>query len=94
MKIHGYRINRPSAEVNENLMNDLKTGWPILSDMNRDEAIQNLFISKVDIVIGQDNIWSLLLEGLIKNPLEAFESLNLKLGWTVGGRVSTTSSIS
>ena len=30
------------------------------------------------------------MEGVIKHPSEKFGLLNTKLGWTVGGRISTT----
>ena len=94
MKIHGYRINKPPAEVNENLGSDLKTDWPNLNDTIRNEVKQNRFLGKVDIMICQDNFWTLVLEGVIKHPSEKFGLLNTKLGWSVGGRVSTTSPMS
>ena len=33
------------------------------------------------------------MEGVIKHPSEKFGLLNTKLGWTVGGRISTTSPV-
>ena len=44
-------------------------------------------------MIGQDNFWTLVLEGVIKHPSEKFGLLSTKLGWTVGGRISTTSPV-
>ena len=91
MKIFGYRINQTPAEVTENLGDDLDKEWPNLNDTIRNEVKQNRFLGKVDIMICQDNFWTLVLEGVIKHPSEKFGILSTKLGWTVGGRISTTS---
>ena len=94
INIYGYLINQTPAEVTANLRDDLEIEWPNLNDTIRKEVKQNRFLGKVDIMIGQDNFWTLVLEGVIKHPSEKFGLLNTKLGWTVGGRISTTSPIS
>jgi len=53
--------------------------------------IENRFEGPADILIGQDNYWTLVLEGIIKHPSEKFGLINTKLGWTVGGRISNIS---
>ena len=93
INIYGYLINQTPAEVTENLGDDLEIEWPNLNDTIRKEVKQNRFLGKVDIMIGQDNFWTLVLEGVIKHPSEKFGLLNTKLGWTVGGRISTTSPV-
>ena len=45
-------------------------------------------------MIGQENFWTLLLEGVIKHPSEKFGLITEKLDYTIGGRISTTSQIS
>ena len=72
MKIYGYTIKKPPAKVNENLGYDLKTDCPNLNDTIRIEAIQNRFLGRVDIFFGQDNLSTLVFEGVIKHPLENF----------------------
>ena len=52
-----------------------------------------MVFGKVDIMICQDNYWTLVLEGVIKHPSEKFGILSTKLGWTVGGRISTTTQV-
>ena len=93
INIYGYLINQTPAEVTENLGDDLEIEWPNLSETIRKEVKQNRFLGKVDIMIGQDNFWALVLEGVIKHPSEKFGLLSTKLGWTVGGRISTTSPV-
>ena len=76
MKIFGYRINQTPAEVTENLGDDLDKEWPNLNDTFRNEVKQNRFLGKVDIMICQDNFWTLVLEGVIKHPSEKFGLIN------------------
>ena len=70
INIYGYFINQTPTEVTANLRVDLEIKWPNLNDTIRKEVNQSRFLGKVDIMIGQDNFWTLVLEGVIKYPSE------------------------
>ena len=91
MHITGHKLNEIPTKLDENQVNDIYETWPNLNDTIRQEAIANRFLGPVDLLIGQDNYWTLVLEGIIKHPSEKFGFIKTKLGWTVGGRISNIS---
>ena len=91
ISITGYNINETTSKVDENNIENLANEWPNLNDTIRKEIIENRFLGPADLLIGQDNYWTLVLEGVIKHPSERFGIINTKLGWTMGGRISNTS---
>ena len=93
ISITGYNINETTSNVDENNIENLANEWPNLNDTIRKEVIKNRFLGQADLLIGQDNYWTLVLEGVIKHPSERFGIINTKLGWTMGGRISNTSPI-
>ena len=88
MNITGYRLASIPAKINKNNTEDIYQAWPNLNDEIRCQALENRFEGPADILIGQDNYWTLVLEGIIKHPSEKFGLIKTKLGWTVGGRIS------
>ena len=90
ISITGYNINETTSNVDENNIENLANEWPNLNDTIRKEVIKNRFLGQADLLIGQDNYWTLVLEGVIKHPSERFGIINTKLRWTMGGRISNT----
>ena len=80
INIYAYKIDQSPAEVTASLGDDLENEWPNLNDTIRNEVKENRFLGKADIMIGQDNFWTLVLEGVIKHPSEKFGLINKKLG--------------
>ena len=80
----------PKENSDEDEAKNLAMNWPSLNDEIRQEVLENRFRGKADILVGQDNYWSLVLEGVIKHPSEKFGIINTKLGWTMGGSICTT----
>ena len=46
-----------------------------------------MFCGAVDLIIGQDNLWRLVLAGIVVHPSEDFGIWKTKLGWTIGGKI-------
>ncbi len=91
IEIKGYKINRNLAEIKDNEEINLNMLWPTLDEETKTEVNNNRFEGQVDIIIGQDNFWSLVLDGIIKHPSEKFGIIKTKLGWTLGGSICTIS---
>ena len=90
VQITGYKINKVLAELTER-QNGLNKIWPSLDEKIRKEILENKFNGQVDIMIGQDNFWSLVLDEIVKHPSEKFGIIKTKLGWTMGGSICTIS---
>ena len=88
MNITGYRLASIPSEINKNNKKDIYQAWHNLNDEIRCQVVENRFEGPADILIGQENYWTLVLEGIIKHPSEKFSLIKTKLGWTVGGRIS------
>ena len=70
INIYAYKIDQSPAEVTASLGDDLENEWPNLNDTIRKQVRQNRLLGKVDLMIGQDNFWALVLEVVIKHPSE------------------------
>ena len=60
ISITGYNINETTSNVDENNIENLANEWPNLNDTIRKEVIKNRFPSQADLLIGQDNYWTLV----------------------------------
>ena len=71
---------------------DLNTLWPNLDENTKNEILLTNFSGQVDIIIGQDNLWRLVLEKIIVHPSEDFGIIKTKMGWSMGGTLRITDS--
>ena len=90
VKITGYQIDNDLAEVEEKKTVSLNKLWPSLNERIQEDALKNKFNGQVDIIIGQDNFWSLVSDEIVKHPSEKFGIIKTKLGWTMSGSICTT----
>ena len=65
----------------------LNQDWPNLSEDIRHDIESNKTSGPVDIIIGQDNLWRLVLAGIVVHPSEDFGIWKTKLGWMIGGKI-------
>ena len=91
VEITGYKINKPLTEVEGKETIDLNKMWPSLDEKIKEETSNNRFEGQVDIIIGQDNFWSLVSDEIVKHPSEKFGFIKTKLGWTMSGSICTVS---
>ena len=91
VEITGYKINKPLTEVEGKETIDLNKMWPSLDKKIKEETSNNRFEGQVDIIIGQDNFWSLVSDEIVKHPSEKFGFIKTKLGWTMSGSICTVS---
>ena len=65
----------------------LNQDWPNLNEDIRHDIESNKISGPVDVIIGQDNLWRLVLAGIVVHPSEDFGIWKTKLGWTIGGKI-------
>ena len=87
VEISGFLINKTLAKITPQDLLILKQDWPNLSDDIRHDIESNKISGPVDIIIGQDNLWRLVLAGIVVHPSEDFGIWKTKLGWTIGGKI-------
>ena len=86
VEIKGFLVNKNLAKINgQDLM--IQQDWPNLSADIRHEIKTNTFSGHADVIIGQDNLWRLVLAGIVVHPSEDFGIWKTKLGWTIGGKI-------
>ena len=65
----------------------IQQDWPNLSADIRHEIETNTFSGHADVIIGQDNLWKLVLAGIVVHHSEDFGIWKTKLGWMIGGKI-------
>ena len=86
VEINGFLLNKNLAKIfAQDLM--IQKDWPNLSADIRHEIETNNFSGHIDVIIGQDNLWRLVLAGIVVHPSEDFGIWKTKLGWTIGGKI-------
>jgi len=92
VEINGFLVNKTLAKIKPQDLLILKQDWPNLSEDIRQDIESNKINGPVDIIIGQDNLWRLVLAGIVVHPSEDFGIWKTKLGWTIGGKIPTIQS--
>ena len=91
IEILAYTLDKTlttNVNINEENLNVL---WPALEESIKTEVLKNQFKERTDIIIGQDNIWRILLKNIVIHPSKEFGVINTFLGWTIGGYIETGS---
>ena len=87
IEINGFLVDKTLAKITPKDLVILKQDWPNLNEDIRHEIESNMFCGAVDLIIGQDNLWRLVLAGIVVHPSEDFGIWKTKLGWTIGGKI-------
>ena len=87
VKIKGYVMKENMANIEQTRDIDFDTMWPALDENIKADLLLNNFTGQVDIIIGQDNLWRLVLDKIIVHPSEDFGIIKTKMGWSMGGAV-------
>ena len=92
IKISGHVLDRKLTIMPQpaNIKLEFETLWPNLEQKIKDQILRNQVKEQIDILIGMNNIWKLVLEERITHPSKRFGIINTYLGWTIGGEISTT----
>ena len=88
IEINGYQINKELAKIKKTGDYDFKSDWPGLEETIYEDVLKNNFTGQVDVIVGQDNLWRIVLNKIIIHPSQEFGAIKTKLGWTLGGKVS------
>ena len=72
VEISGFLINKTLAKITPQDLLIFKQDWPNLSEDIRHDIESNKISGPVDIIIGQDNLWRLVLAGIVVHPSEDF----------------------
>ena len=89
VEIQGYQLNRNLSSAQDNDKINLNSLWPNLDPEIKREAEANRFTGPVDMIIGQDNYWSLVLEETLIHHTQKYGIINTRLGYTFSGSVAT-----
>ena len=87
IEINGFLVDKTLAKITPKDLVILKQDWPNLNEDIRREIESNMFCGAVDLIIGQDNLWRLVLAGIVVHPSGDFGIWKTKLGWTIGGKI-------
>ena len=93
IEIKGYKLNKSLTSVHDDEKIDLNRLWPNLNSKIKREVETNRFSGQVDLIIGQDNYWSLVSEETLIHKSKKYGIINTKLGHTFSGSVQNVSPI-
>ena len=87
VEINGFLVDKTLAKIKPQDLLILNQDWPNLNEDIRHDIESNKISGPVDVIIGQDNLWRLVLAGIVVHPSEDFGIWKTKLGWTIGGKI-------
>ena len=87
VEINGFLVDKTLAKIKPQDLLILNQDWPNLNEDIRHDIESNKISGPVDVIIGQDNLWRLVLAGIVVHPSEDFGIWKTKLGRTIGGKI-------